>query len=106
MPNSVKSLNEAFAAWALQRSFDEFQQFRVRLDGFELRKFLLHLFRRVDEEADVRLAEHRGVVVGIAGGDDVIVQRLQRGDGFLFLVRLAQLVTGDAVVLDDEPVAE
>ena len=70
----------------------------MALNSFELREFLLHIFRRVDEETDIRFAKHGGVVVGIAGGNDVVIQRLQRGDGFLFLIRLAQLVAGDAVV--------
>ena len=66
------SLN--LCASASERSFDELEQLRVRFDGFELREFLLHFFRRMDEKADVSLAEHCGVVVGITGGDNVVVQ--------------------------------
>src|SRR5674476_1083357 len=60
----------------------------------------------MDEKTHVRLAQHRGVVVGNAGGNDVIIQGLQRGDGFLLLVWLAQLIASDAVVLDDEAMAK
>jgi len=31
---------------------DELEQFRVRFDGFELRKFFLHIFRRVNQKSD------------------------------------------------------
>jgi hypothetical protein len=40
----------------------------------------------VEQDAAVGFAEHRGVVVGIAGGDDLEVDFLEALDGFLLLV--------------------
>ena len=56
--------------WKLlpHRFLDQLHQIGVGVHGFELREFLLHFFRRVDEETGIRLQQHRGVVVGVAGG--------------------------------------
>ncbi len=78
----------------------------MRFDSFELREFGFHFFGCVDEKTGVRFAEHGGVVVRIAGGDDAVVQRFQRGDGFLFLVRLTQFIAGDAVVRHEQAMAK
>ncbi len=78
----------------------------MAFDGFELREFPLYILRGMDEETDIGFEQHSGVVVGITGGDDVIIQLFQGGDGFPFLVGDAQLVIYDAVVFDDELVTE
>jgi hypothetical protein len=51
----------------------------------------------------VRFGQHRRVIEGIAGGDDVVVQQLERGHGALLLFGHAQLVARDEVVLDHQP---
>lgn len=91
---------------ASHRALDQPHQIHVAFHGFELREFALHVFRRVNEETDIRFQQHRCVVVGIAGGDDVVVERLERSHGLLLLVGNAELIARDAVVLHDEPVAE
>ncbi len=62
------------------------RRFSVGFEGFELGKLLLDGFGRVEEETDVGLDEHRGVVEGIAGGDNVVIQFFEGGDGFGFLI--------------------
>src|SRR6266540_5386453 len=57
----------------LKRFLDELEQIRIGLDRFELRKLLPDMARRAEQDADVGLLEHRGVVVRVAGGDDVVV---------------------------------
>jgi hypothetical protein len=53
--------------WALShRAFDELHQVGVGFDRLELRELLLHVLRRAEEEADVGLAEHGGVIERIA----------------------------------------
>lgn len=76
------------------------------VDGGELGELGDHVFGGVDQDAGVGLAEHRGVVERIAGGDDVVVEALEGFDGVALLVGEAELVTGDAVVFDDQAVAE
>ena len=82
------------------------QQVAVAIEGFELRELFLDGFGGVEEEADVGFAEHGGVVEGITGGDDVVVEILQGGDRFLLLIRLAEAVVDDAAVDDFQLVAE
>ena len=45
----------AFDRGCGHRAFDELEQFRVRLHRFELRKFQLHFFRRMNQKSVVRL---------------------------------------------------
>ena len=52
----------------------------------------------MEEETGIGLAQHGGVVEGISGGDDAVVQRLEGGHGLLLLIGLAQLVVHDAAV--------
>ena len=59
-----------------------------------------------NQKAGVRLDQHGGVVVGIAGGDDVVIHPFEGGDGLALLFPDAQLVIHDAVVFHDEPVAQ
>ena len=54
----------------------------------------------------MRFRQHSRVIVRIARRDDVVVQRLERCHRLALLVGDAQLVTGDAVVLHDERMAE
>lgn len=75
-------------------------------DGFELREFLLHIVGSVDEKTGVGFEQHSRVVIGIAGGDDVVVQLFQRRDSFSFLVWDTQFIIQDAIVFDDEFVAK
>src|SRR5437016_1938402 len=82
----------------LQCLFDELQQLAVSLDRLELPELLFDVLRRPKQEAHTCLLEHRGVVVGIAGGNDVVVQTFQRRDCLLLLVVDAQLVIDDSVV--------
>jgi len=53
----------------------------------------------VEQDALVRFAEHGGVVVGVAGGDDAIIEGVQRFHGGALGVFLAQDVVGDAAVV-------
>src|SRR5262245_31484151 len=57
----------------------------------ELRELLRHRLGRMDQEARIGGAEHRGVVVRIAGSDHAEVQVLKRLDRATLLVGLAQL---------------
>ncbi len=82
------------------------EELGVVVDRGELRKLADDVFRRVKKKTVIRLAEHRGVVERVAGGDDVVVERLEGGDGMSFLVGHAELIAGDAIVRDDEAVAE
>src|SRR5205807_9118942 len=90
----------------LQCLFDKLQQLAVSLDRFELPELLFHVLRRPEQKADIGLLEHRGVVVGIACGNDVVIQTFQRRDCFLLLVVDAQLVIDDSVVRHFELVAK
>src|SRR5579884_1493394 len=90
----------------LHRLFDQLHQVVVGLDGFELRELLLNRNGSMKQKPNICLAEHRGVVEGITGGDDVIIEKLQGRNRLLFLVRLAQAIIDDAVVLDFEFVAK
>src|SRR5215471_5128441 len=85
---------------------NELQQVRVLVHGFELRELLFHIVRCVKEETDVCFDQHGGIIEGIASSDDVIVQQLESGNGFLLLFRNAQLVIDDAIVLNDQAMAE
>src|SRR5438874_2621602 len=82
------------------------RQIPVGFNGFELRELLLHVVRSAKKKSDVGFGQHRRIVERIAGGDDVIVQQLERSDGALFLFRDTKLVIHDAVVLDDEPMTQ
>ena len=88
------------------RLTDQLHQVGMAFDRRELRELPLHHFRRVEQNADVRLGQHGGVVERIAGGDDVVVEQLQRGHRPLLLFGDAQLVIDDAIVLDHKPVAQ
>jgi hypothetical protein len=82
-------------------------QFRVIAVHRELRELLHDRFGRVDEETRIGRAEHAGVVVRIAGGDDLEVQRLQRIHRVALLVGLAQFVVAhEAGGVDHELVAK
>src|SRR6266481_1946893 len=69
---------------------DEFQQIPISLNGSELRKLLPDVVRRAEQKANVCLSKHRSVVVGVACGDDVVIQVPQRRDGLSLLVAEAQ----------------
>ena len=60
----------------------------------------------MEKVTDVGGGEHGGVVEGIAGGDDVVVERAQGFDGFFLLIRDTQFVVCDFAVFDDEAMAE
>jgi hypothetical protein len=75
-------------------------------DSFELGEILANVNGGPEEDADVGFGEHEGVVVGIAGGDDPVVELAEGGDGMFLLVGEAELVIGDVVVMNDEAVAE
>lgn len=85
---------------------DAQEKFGVGLDGGKLGEIADDVGGSVEEKAVVGFAEHRGVVVGISGGDHLVVEAFEGGDGFLLLVGLAELVTGDVVAFHDEAVAE
>ena len=88
------------------RLLDQPHQIGVGLDGRELGELLLHTFGRAEQDACVGLAEHGGVVEGVASGDDVVIHPFERGHGFALLLPDAQLVVDDVVVLDDQPVTQ
>ena len=85
---------------------DLLEKLVVVIDGRELRKLAHDIIGRVEKETVVGLREHRRVVERITGGDDVVVERLERGDGVPFLVRQAELVARDAVIFHDEAMAK
>ena len=105
-PEQPEQAEWNLGALALHRPLDELQQFRVGLDGFELRELFFHVVRRAEQKAHVRLDEHGGVVERIAGGNDVIIHPLEGGHGLALLFAEAQLVIHDAVILHHEPVAQ
>ena len=53
----------------------------------------------MEQDALVRFAEHGGVVVGVAGGDDAVVEGVQRFHRGALGVFLPQDVVGDAAVV-------
>src|SRR3546814_10312618 len=57
----------------------------------ELRKLGDDVVRRMEQDASMGLAEHGGVVVGIARGNDAVVEALQRNDRLTLGVLLTQL---------------
>jgi hypothetical protein len=67
-------------------------QFGVVHGHRKLRELVDHVLRRVEQDAGVGFGEHRRVVVGIAGGDDLEVEFLEALHRFLLLVRHAQMV--------------
>src|SRR5450830_1636402 len=75
------------------RSLDEFvlQRFK-RMHRRELRELADHIFRRMEQNPTVSLAQHGGVVVRIAGSDHAVVQALERQHRLALGVFLAQLV--------------
>src|SRR5437667_8507254 len=77
--------------------FDESQQVRVSLDRFELRKLFPDVLRRAKQEADIRLPEHGGVIIGIAHSDDVVIQTSEGNDGFFLLIADAEPIIDDAI---------
>jgi len=51
----------------------------------------------MEQDASMGLAEHGGVVVGIARGNDAVVEALQRNDRLTLGVLLTQLIVHDAI---------
>jgi hypothetical protein len=73
----------------------------------ELGELPRNVVGRSKENAPVRFRQHRGVIVRVAGGDDLEVEQLERHDGLALAVADAQAIVGDAPALvDDERVAE
>ena len=106
MPNNVNILSEPRVVGISKRLLYEIEQVRVAFHGGELRELLFDVFRGMNEKARVGLSEHAGVVIGITGGNDVVVQSFEGGDGFAFLVRDAELIAGNLVVFHDEAMAK
>src|SRR5438477_6839013 len=88
------------------RLLNEPQQIQIGLNRFELRELTPHDFWRAEEESDMGLYQHGGVVILVAGSNDVVVQIPERGDGSFLLIADAQPIVDDAVVDDLELVAE
>jgi hypothetical protein len=68
----VKPGDGSFQASA-QGPFDELHEVWVRCNCLELRELLLHVFRRPEQEANVSLGEHGGIVKGVPAGDDMVI---------------------------------
>jgi len=88
------------------RRSDGGQEVAVFLDGGKLGELSPDGLGRLKEKTGVRFGQHGGVVEGIAGGDDEIMEAAEGGDGAAFGLRLAQLVAGNPAILDEQMVAE
>ena len=62
------------------------------VEGLELRKFVYHILWRVNQEANVGFAQHGGVVIGVAGSKNPIIQTVQGLYGCPLGILLPQLV--------------
>lgn len=82
-------------------------QFVVVPGDRELGELCDDIVRRTEEDSGIGFAEHRCIVVGVPGGDDVEVQLAKRANGASLAVVDAQTVVGDAPPgVDLERVAE
>ena len=82
-------------------------QLLIRLGHRKLREFFRQMIGRPEKESGVGFAEHRRVVISVAGGHGKEVQRLEGGDGMFFLIRHPHVVRHDAAAsVDFKLVAE
>ena len=59
------------------------------------------MIRRTEEESVVGFSQHGSIVVGISGGQDVKVERFERGHGVFLLILHPHVVIDDAAGLID-----
>lgn len=78
----------------------------VGVEGREVRELALHTLGCPEQEAGMGFGEHGGVVVRVACRSHPVVQVSERSHGMALLVRHAQAVVDDAVVDDDESMAQ
>jgi len=64
---------------SINDSCSELQKLRVAFHGLELRELFLHVFRRVDEEADVRLHQLIGNCFDAPRGENPALAQRRRG---------------------------
>jgi hypothetical protein len=96
-----------FSTRAKALSISRRAQFVVVERDRELRELADDVLRRMEQDAGMRFAEHRRVVVRIAGGDDGEVHLAEALDGLALLLGHAQVVIDDdAVGIDFQAVAE
>ena len=76
-------------------------QFPVGLCHWKLRELLGKVIRRTEKESRVCFSQHGGVVVGIAGSQDVKVKRFECGHRVFLLILHPQMVIDDTAGLID-----
>ena len=82
-------------------------ELRIRLRDRELRELFRQVSRRTEEEAGMRLGEHGGVVVRVAGGERMKIEGFERGDGMFLLVLHSHMVRHNMpVAIDFELITE
>ena len=82
-------------------------QFPVGLCHWKLWELLGKVIRRTEKEPRVGFSQHGGVVVGIAGGQDVKVEQFERSHRIFFLIRHPHVVVDDAAgVIDFQLIAK
>jgi hypothetical protein len=59
-----------------QRLFHGVEQVAVFLEGRELRELFFDVVRRMEKKSYMRFGQHGGVVEGITGGDEEVLERL------------------------------
>ena len=67
-------------------SLDLLHEITIGLDGFELRELSYHVWRSPEQQPHMRFRQHRGIVEGIAGCNDVKIKQFQGCDGPLLLL--------------------
>ena len=72
----------------------------------ELGEFLGNAFRGLEEDAPIGLQKHGGIVVGIPGGDGLVIQAPEGLDGLFFGVLDADVVADDFIVFHGQVVTE
>ena len=76
-------------------------ELRIRLRDRELRELFRQVSRRTEEEAGMRLGEHGGVVVRVAGGQRMKIEGFERGDGMFLLILHSHMMRYNMPVVVD-----
>ena len=61
----------------------------------ELREFNFHIIGRAEQDALFGCREHGDVIIGIADGNDLIIQILKSSCHLSFTIFLAQVISGN-----------
>src|SRR5215467_5526662 len=85
----------------ISRATQMLLELRIRLRDRELRELFRQMSRRTEEEAGMRHGEHGGVVVRVASGERVKIERFERGDGMFLLVLHSHMMRHDASLAVD-----